>query len=300
LDRTGKIHELLHRTLHISKKQQSNPLYQLYCRLFPFVKQVREEKAVIDALGREYHKLATELYQRPDPQTEDIPAWYSYKTFVDPETEKVIPFETFRAEIAGILLGGTDSTGHTLGWVIALLASHPAVASKVLEELREHGLYGPNARKATFEDLGTLTYLTATIKEGMRVCFVFGGSIPRTVPRDMEILGYRVPKGASLIVASSRCANSEAEWGDPHTFRPERFLEEDMSKRHYYASFSVGPRDCLGRNLAMLEMRLVIINLLTRYELELQGSFEELMASSQEAMSILAKDGIWIQFTSRA
>jgi len=298
LDGSRRIHEFLHEVCRIVHKRYANPLNGLYAHLFPYNQKIRQENAIIDGLSKEYRKLAEEILERKDPPNGEVPVWYALKTLVDPETGQVIPFNTLRGEIGGAILGGTDTTGHQLGWMLALLASHPAVTNKILEELKDHGLYGPGSRDFTFEDLGELVYLNATIKEGMRIAYVFFGSVPRTVPRDVELLGYRVPKGTFLIVSSNRCADSEAEWGDPHTFRPERWLEEDLSGRFYFA-FSIGPRDCQGRGLALMEMKTAIIKLLSRYELGLKGTFEELMATSRDAMSVEAGDGIWIQFTPR-
>lgn len=61
----------------------------------------------------------------------------------------------------------------------------------------------------------------------------------------------------------------ESIWGDPHVFRPERWLESDSKElEKSYIPFSVGPRSCVGRNLAMMELQKFIATLFYRYEFE--------------------------------
>jgi len=299
LDGSGKIHDLLLQTGYIGRDRLFNPMKTMLSKLFPNSSSVKAEEAVIAAMTSEWDKLTNALLERGDPPEGEQAIWSSMRKLKDPETDKPIPFNSLRAELATVVLGGLDTTGHQLGWLLALLASHPHIVEKLLEKLRSNGLYGPDSREVSFEDLGKLTYLTAIIREGMRIAYVSAGSFLRVVPKDMTILGYRVPKNTLISYPGTRVLNTEQEWGDPHTFRPERWLtDEDMSGK-FSAMFAFGPRDCIGQKLAMLEMRLAIIKIVTQYELRLKGSMDKLLQNTKEGLVIEARDGVWIHVDRR-
>jgi len=300
LDGSGKVHDLLLKTGYIGRDRILNPMKRLFLKLFPNSKTAKEEAAVIAAMTSEWDKLTNTILERDDPPEGEEAIWSSMRKLKDPEMDKPIPFNSLRAELATVVLGGLDTTGHQLGWLFALLASHPHIAEKLLEELRSNGLYGPDSREVSFEDLGKLTYLTAIIREGMRIGYVTAGSFLRVVPKDMTILGHRVPKNALITFPGTRVLNTEREWGDPQTFRPERWLtDEDMSGK-YSIMFGFGSRDCIGQKLAMLEMRLAIIKIVTQYELVLEGRMDELLQNTKEGLVIEARDGVWIHVEPRS
>ena len=148
--------------------------------------------------------------------------------------------------------------------------------------------------------MGKLRYLTAVIKEGMRLAHIIDVLVYRTVPKDMIILGCKIPKGTLIAAPGTRAMESEEMWGDPHAFRPERWLTgEDMSRK-YSLGFSFGSRECPGQRLAMLEMRLAIIRLVTRYEFTLEGSWEKLLTNAIDGLVIEVKGGVWINFSPRS
>ena len=300
LDGSREIHKLLLECNLIGFQRVFNFWTALCCKYFPNSPKIQQQEATIRRLTAEWDRLTAEISKYDDPPHGENPIWHGFKSLVDPETGKSIPYKSLRAEIAGIVLAGMDTTGHQLAWILAMLASHPRVVEKLLEEMEEHGLYGPHSRDAQFDDLVELKYLNAVIKEGMRIASTTTGTFPRFVERDMEIMGYQVPKGTVVLVPSSRWLGSESDWGDPEVVRPERWLgEEDMTQKHYLG-FSSGPRDCVGQKLAMLEMRAAIVYLLRRYELKPVVPFFDLMKNCQNGVTIEAVDGICLHASKRA
>ena len=300
LDGSKDLHRLLIEVGYIVIDGVLNPLKKLYCTLFPRSSVARAQKENIRLLTAEWDNIAEDVLRREDPPEGELPLWHALRTFVDPETGKRLPYKDFRSELASMVVGGMDSTGHQLAWILALLAEHPRVAEKILQQLKENGLYGPEAREPTFEDLTDLTYLTAVVKEGMRVCTVVIGSFHRVTVKDTTILGYRVPKGTQIALPGNRWMHSEDDWEDAATFKPERWLTgEDMSLKHYLG-FSYGPRDCIGQRLAMLELRLAILRLVQRYTFSLPIPFEDLMMNARNGIVIEAIDGIWMHVQPRS
>jgi len=298
LDGSRSIYDLLLQAGYIARQRFVNPVKRAYFGLFPNSAEARRQQSIIDNLSKEWKKLTKEILKRDDPVGGE-PIWHLLRTLKYPETQEPFEFKDLMFEMAGVVLAGMDTTGHQLGWLFALLASHPRVVNKLLEELREHGMYGSDSKELTFEGLNELTYLTAVIKEGMRIGHISAATFMRTVPKDMTILGYRIPKGTLIITPGTRAVMSEEMWGDPHVFRPERWLTgEDMSQK-FSLGFSTGPRDCIGQKLAMLEMRFTIVKLLTRYNFTLHGDLNELFEDTKDGLVIEATNGIWLQFEDR-
>jgi len=240
-----------------------------------------------------------EILEKEDPSEDEEPMWFVLSNIKHPDTNEQLTYNNLRAELATVIMAGMDTTGHQIAWLFALLASHPHVIDKLLEELKKHGLYGANARDLSFEDLGELTYLTAVIKEAMRLAYIVRSCFLRRVPKDRDILGYRIPEGTVILCPGTRAMNIEEEWADPTAFKPERWLMgEDLSYK-YSLGFSFGSRDCVGQRLAMFEMRVAIVKLLVRYQFRLEGSLKELFDNAKDGAVIEGRDGIWISIQPR-
>ena len=292
LDGTCNIPGLMVEVGHIYIERLFNPIRATCHRLFPRMEGARKRQRVIDRLTHEYDRITKEILQREAPTDGSRPLWFGLRSLYQSETEEPsMSYESLRAEVGLILFAGTDTTAHQLAWLFSILAEHPRVVGKILEELRERGLYGDGARELAFEDLGELPYLTAVIKEGMRVAHVIAGNLPREVPHDTTLMGYRVPKGTLVIVPGTRWITTD-EWGDPNVFRPERWQTDEDISRAYHLGFSYGPRDCAGQKLAMLEMRLVLIELLSRFRFETVIPFDELMLNGRNGVVIESAKGV--------
>ena len=233
LDGSSHMYDLLVAASHITFSLAADPFRAFLYKRLPSLKGVQEMKATIDAMTAEWDALTREILTREDPPAGEKPIWHLLRTMIDPETGRMIDYKSLLSEVASVVAAGTDSTGHQLSHILALLASHPDVVEKLIEELKKHGLYGPGCKPVTSEDFSDLTYLAAIVKEGMRVSHVVVHIFDREVPKDMKILGYRVPKGTIVALPANRWINSETEWGDPDVFRPERWLTgEDMSQKY--------------------------------------------------------------------
>jgi len=295
LDGSREIQKKLIAAGYEARAMIARPFHVLYCKLFPSSAAAQQKAKTINALTEEWDALAREIIEKEAPPEGEMPIWYALKSLVDPETGRLLAFESLRAELATLVVAGMDSTGHQLGWILAMLASHPHIADKLLEELRDHGLYGNNAKDITFEDLGELKYLAAVIKEGTRIAHIGMLTNARVAAKDVEMLGHRLPKGTIIFVPSNRSMCSEADWGDPGVVRPERWLtDEDLSHKSFKI-FSAGPRDCVGQKLAMLELRFATVKLITRYKLSLDVPFNALLENTVDGLVIEAKDGIWVK-----
>lgn len=282
LDKTRHILEGIVDTGHIGREQMTSPLLALYCELFSNSKEAKERNERRQRLNKEWIQITKEILARPDPAEGEEPIWYCLKTTIDPDTGVALSFEMLRAEIATVIVAGTDTTGYQLSWTLGMIATHPEIAKKLVSELEAYGLCGSNAKDVEFDDLAKLPYLNAVVKESFRMQHIVPVAFFRCLEKDMTVLNYRMPKGTTIAFPGNSGMNTEHVWEDPDIVRPERWMTgEDMSSK-YFDTFQTGSRDCPGQKLAMLEIRLVLVILFSRYHLSSDKDFEYFLKNMRD------------------
>ena len=92
----------------------------------------------------------------------------------------------------------------------------------------------------------------------------------RTASEDQILNGKCIPKGAALKVFVYMIHRDEKYFPDPERFDPDRFLPENSANRHpfAYVPFSAGKRNCIGQRFAMMEEKVMIANILRKFEIK--------------------------------
>lgn len=171
--------------------------------------------------------------------------------------------EEIVANARTILSAGEDTTAHTLGWTIWLLARHPRAQDRLAEEARE--ILGPRSFPADFETADAPRYGEAVLRESMRLKTV-GPLLTLEPLTDTTICDTHIPAGTPLLLAQ-RHANLCEQPGD--AFDPERWLGEDQAPASRSLVFGAGPRFCPGRNLAFLEAKSALTMIARNFHVEL-------------------------------
>lgn len=135
-----------------------NSLIDLYRKTVSKLKNRKRNEKISENLKKEWEKLTGDILERQDPPKGETPIWFNLKTVIDPDTNHPLPFEILRTEVASVVTTGTHSTGHQLCWILGMIATHPKVEQKLIEELKENHLDGLNGQNTTLEDLGRLPY----------------------------------------------------------------------------------------------------------------------------------------------
>lgn len=121
----------------------------------------------------------------------------------------------------------------------------------------------------------SLPYLEACINEGLRLHSTSSMGLPRVVPPGgLIVRGRFFPEGAVLSVPSFTIHRDPSVWGaDVEAYRPERWLEEGGASKEQrekmwaaFNPFSYGPRACVGKNLANMELQMIIASVFRRFE----------------------------------
>jgi cytochrome P450 len=162
-----------------------------------------------------------------------------------------------------ILLAGHETTAKALSWAIALLDRNPAALAHLLTELNDY----LDDRRPTANDLRSLRYTRAIIDEALRL-YPPIWMLTRTALEDDEIAGYAIPAGALVAISPYLIHRNPDLWENPDQFLPDRFLaDEGVTQAHRFLPFGDGPRHCVGKFFAMLEMPLVLATLYPQFAL---------------------------------
>ncbi|KAG6377465.1 cytochrome P450 [Boletus reticuloceps] len=182
------------------------------------------------------------------------------------------------AEALTQLIAGSDTTSNSSCAITYYLARYPDVQEKLQKELDE-ALGASDDAVTTYEQVKRLPYLDAVINEALRIHSTSAIGLPRVVPEGgLTIDGVHFPQGAVLSVPTYTIHRDKKAWGDDvDVFRPERWFERDHATiQKAFNPFSFGPRACVGRNLASMELLIIVSSILRRYHFVLAEPNESL------------------------
>ena len=173
-------------------------------------------------------------------------------------------------QVLTFVAAGHETAQNTLSWTFYLLSQHPEVRDKLLAEL--HTVLA--GRAPTVEDLPNLPYLEWVINESWRV-FPPAWIQGRQAIAHFNLDGYHFPAG-TIVMLSQWVLHHEPElWGDPDSFRPERWdpARNEKVPAWSYFPFGGGPRICIGMPFAQMETKLLLATILQHYSPRLVPGF---------------------------
>ena len=111
---------------------------------------------------------------------------------------------------------------------------------------------------------------------------------------------YTIPKGTNCSIFVPAIHRDERYYPEPEKFDPDRFLADNSKDRHPYAfiPFSAGRRNCIGQRFAMMEEKVILANMLRKFEIKSLKSTQELKPSAEIVLRPI-KDEIPIQLVAR-
>ncbi|XP_071143264.1 cytochrome P450 2B4-like [Mytilus edulis] len=167
--------------------------------------------------------------------------------------------------IADLYLAGTDTTSVTLQWTMLYMIKYPDMQKKCRNQILE--VIGED-RDPVGKDKDNLPYVMAILQEVQRIATIVPLAVPHLAVEDIEVDGMTIPKNAIIFPSLMSVHRDPSLWEEPDVFRPERFLQNDkFVKREGFSAFSMGPRICLGKQLAESELFLIFVSILQRFDL---------------------------------
>ncbi|GME27504.1 cytochrome p450 monooxygenase [Neofusicoccum parvum] len=194
----------------------------------------------------------------------------------DPETGQGFHKAELWGESNTLIIAGSDTTSTTLTSTTFYLLHNPAALSRLTSEIRNAFPSAESIRSGPA--LNACAFLRACIDEAMRMSPPVGAILPRTVlPGGIEILGRKLPAGVGVGSPIYALHHHPDHVPDAFAYRPERWIaaeneagEDGVARLHgVFNPFSIGPRGCIGKPMAYLELSLALARLVWAYDMRL-------------------------------
>jgi benzoate 4-monooxygenase len=179
--------------------------------------------------------------------------------------------EELTAEALTQLIAGSDTTSNTSCAILYWICKTPGVLQKLQKELDDAIPAGVDV--PTYDMVKDLKYMNNVIQETLRIHSTSSLGLPRVVPpgAGVEILGKHFPPYTVLSVPSYTIHHSKEIWGsNADEFVPDRWDTLTERQKNAFIPFSYGPRSCVGRNVAEMELALIVGTTFRRYDFDLR------------------------------
>ena len=178
----------------------------------------------------------------------------------DAETHQGLTDRQVRDEVMTLFVAGHETTANALTWTWYLLAKHPHVAQRLRE------LSGSEEER----------YVDAVLSESMRLyppVWILG----RDATAEVDAAGWRIRKGATVLMSQMVMHRSPQYFPDPGAFVPERWLDPPDLPQFAYFPFGGGSRKCIGDQFAWNEARIELSSIAKRFLFELADPQSEMV-----------------------
>uniref|UniRef100_A0A336M080 CSON009392 protein n=1 Tax=Culicoides sonorensis TaxID=179676 RepID=A0A336M080_CULSO len=178
--------------------------------------------------------------------------------------------ERIRSEVQAFMFAGNETTANSLSFTLYLIAKYAEVQEKLFNEIKLNGLHEPTI-SLKIRDLNALSYMDNVIKESLRLFPALFLAV-KWCEEDIKIGDVFIPKYTSFGTSIFSGHRSAKYFTKPNKFNPDRFdaeLTAEDRNPYIYQPFSSGLRNCIGQRFAMLEMKTVLVKLLSTFEIKL-------------------------------
>lgn len=179
-------------------------------------------------------------------------------------------------QLMTFLAAGHETTASSLTWAVYLLATHPAVQTRLRAEIHAHlPALRDRSKPISSTDIDHLPYLNAVLNETSRI-FPPVALTLREASHDTTVAGSFIPAGTTIIISPWAINTCAALWGpDSKAFSPERWMGPGRANtggaesNYAITTFLHGPRSCIGKDFAKAEFACLLAALVGRFEWEL-------------------------------
>ncbi|KAF3442181.1 hypothetical protein FNV43_RR16097 [Rhamnella rubrinervis] len=216
--------------------------------------------------------------------------------------------EFLRDIIISFILAGRDSTSSALSWFFWILSSRPDVEQSILKELQTiRERYGKKIEDITysFNQLREMHYLQAAISEAMRLYPPVPVDMKACLKEDVLPDGTFVGKDWSVTYHTYAMGRMESIWGNNcDQYMPERWLEEGVCRQESafrFPIFHAGPRMCLGKDMAYIQMKSIAATVIERFHMEVvaDGDDDKFIPQHLLSLTLRMKNGLPVRLTQR-
>lgn len=173
---------------------------------------------------------------------------------------------SLRDQLLTLFFAGHETTAMTLTWAHYLLSQHPEARAR----MRMEASSVVADRLPSAEDVDRFDYTECVLNETLRLYSPIH-SISRVALEDDVLGGYKIAAGSMIYVSLYAIHRLAALWPEPDRFDPDRFTPERSKSRPRFAfiPFAAGHRNCVGANLSVVELKLILAQIAQRFVLDL-------------------------------
>ncbi len=242
------IHETLPRTLEFMIKRITTSI------AIPLWFPTRKNAAFKKQVKNLYQHIEQVIERKKQEKKKDNSLLQQFIAAVDEETGASMNNQQLKDEIMTFYLAGHETTAIAFSWLVYYLGLQESILNKCIKEAQTLPV------DYTFEHLGALPFIEACINETLRLCspvWVLG----REALADDQLGPYKINKGDSIIFSPFIIHRQSRYFDSPKEFNPERFILP-MHDPNAFLPFGAGPRQCIGNHFAMMELKIMLIELL--------------------------------------
>lgn len=264
--------EILNRRGEVSATLGCLPALKPWAKWLPDPFFTKGLAAVENLAGIAIARVKARLENPPSVERKDLLA-----RLMEGRDEKGEPLgrEELTAEALTQLIAGSDTTSNTSCALLFHVVRTPGVMAKLQAEL--DAAIPEYIDVPTYDMVKDLPYLENIINEALRYHSTSGIGLPRQIPDDspgVHLSGHYFPPGTVLSVPTYSIHHSTEIWGpDAEDFKPERWENLTQRQKNAFIPFSHGPRSCVGKNVAEMEMKLIVATWARRYEVFLRQDY---------------------------
>ncbi|KAG9143900.1 hypothetical protein Leryth_016104 [Lithospermum erythrorhizon] len=197
------------------------------------------------------------------------------ETLEERNGESYIPEKAWKDTLINLIFAGKDTIGSALTWFFYLMAMNPSEENRIREEISKklHILENKSQKFPNVEALNSLVYLHGGLCETLRLYPPV--ALQHKAPIEADILpsGHFIKPNTKTVISFYSVARMEQIWGaDCLEFKPERWISERGNVKHVpsfkFTAFNSGPRSCLGKEMSLLQMKIVAVEVLSRFAFE--------------------------------
>lgn len=219
----------------------------------------------------------------------------------DEETELKFTQAQLNSNANLVIVAGADTTSSILTQIFRVLAKEERILTKLREEL---DALASGGKAVTVETTKTLPYLNAVVNEALRLMNPLPTGVHAgTPPSGLTISGTYIPGNVQVLIPHQGIMTDERYFAKGQEFIPERWTDgwrEGVKDRRAYIPFGYGVHSCVGKQLALNEMRLAISTVVSKFELVFGESYDELIWKEEvKDYTILKVGELWVEFVPR-
>ncbi|MCO5232831.1 MAG: cytochrome P450 [Chitinophagales bacterium] len=277
-----ELHEVQEKMAELQEyivKQIKFPLYYSWTRLTGEHQKAKEK---LRQINHTLYQIINKRKEHPDNQSFNLVSLLTQA--IDAETGEKMSDQELIDELKTFYFAGHETTAFGLSWAIYELVQHPHIIQKIKEEVDSVLVNG----KIGIEGLKKLKYTSAVVHESLRLhspAYI----ISRECLKEDEIQGVKINKGDTIIISLLHLHRHPKLWDNPLQFNPNRFLQLENNSIQNWYPFGAGPRICIGKHFAMMEMTLAIAKIMSKINFKL---YPQQKIEAEALITLKPKNGI--------